>query len=60
MCLLSSLDKIDVRVEWISDDVCEANGYKPGFLSVGVDSFDRLFLFERQMSLSMVAIITKI
>ena len=41
MCLLSSLDEIYIRVELLADDVCDAEDYKTGFLSVGVDSFNQ-------------------
>ena len=44
MYSLSSRDEIDVRAELLADDVREAEDDKTGFLSVGVDSFDRLFL----------------
>ena len=54
MCLLSILDEIDVRVELLVDDVWEADDDKPGFLSVGVDNFDWLFLYKRPISLPMV------
>ena len=37
MCLLSSLDNIDVRVEILADDAQEAEDDKTGFFSVGVD-----------------------
>ena len=54
MCLLSSLDEIDVRVELLVDYVWEADDNKPGFLSVGVNSSDRLFLYKLPMSFPMV------
>ena len=38
---------MDVRVELLADDVCAAKEDKTGFLSVGVDIFDRLYLKER-------------
>ena len=60
MCSLSSIDDIDVSVELLSDDVWEADDYKPGFLIVEVDSFDRLFLYKQPMTLLMVEIIIKI
>ena len=44
MSLLSSWYKIDVRVELLVDYVWEAGDDKTGFLSVGVDIFDQLFL----------------
>ena len=54
ICLLSSLDEIDVCVESITDDVQEANDDKPGFLSVEVDSFNWLFFHKLPMSLPTV------
>ena len=59
MCLLSSLDDIDVSVELLSDDVWEAEDHKTGFLSVEVDIFDQLFLKKRPISLPMVQISAK-
>ena len=44
MSLLSSWDEIDVRVELLAYDVWEDEDDKTGFLSVGVDSYDQLFL----------------
>ena len=49
MFLLSSLDEIDVRVELLAADVWEAEDYKTGFFSVGVDSFDQLFLKNNRL-----------
>ena len=54
MCLSSSLDDIYVLVELLADDLWEADDDKPGFLSVGVNSFDQLFLHKLPMSLPMV------
>ena len=54
MFLSSSLYEIDVRVELLADDLWEANDDKPGFLIVGLDSFDQLFLHKLPMSLPMV------
>ena len=54
MCLSSSLYKIDVCVELLADAASEDDDDKPGFLSVGVDSFDRYFLYKQPMSLPMV------
>ena len=54
ICFLSSIYEIDVRVELLVDDVWEAEDDKTGFLSVGVDIFDRLFFHKRPMSLPMV------
>ena len=44
MYLISSWYETYVCVELLVDDVWEAEDDKTGFLSVGVDSFDRLFL----------------
>ena len=44
ICLLSNLDDVYVCVGLLADEVWEAEVDKPGFLSVGVDNFDRLFL----------------
>ena len=44
MSLLSRWDDIDVGIELLSDDVWAAEDDKTGFLSVGVDIFDRLYL----------------
>ena len=54
MCLLSSIDEIDVRVKFLADDVWEAADDKTGFLVVGVDSFDRIFLYKRPIYLPVV------
>ena len=43
MSLLSSWYERDVRVELLSDDIWAAEDDETGFLSVEVDSFDRLF-----------------
>ena len=48
MCLLSSLDEIDVCAELLADDVWEAKDDKTGFLSVRVEIFDRLCLKNDQ------------
>ena len=48
MYLLSSWYDMDVRVKLLADDVWAAEDYKTGFLSVEVDSFDRLFLKNDQ------------
>ena len=50
MCLLSSLYKINICVESLAYYVWEADDDKLGFLSVVVNSFDRLFLYKRPMS----------
>ena len=44
MCLISILDKINVRVELLEYDVWEAEDNKTGFFSAVVDNFDQLFL----------------
>ena len=44
MSLLSSWDETDVCVELLADDVWASEDYKTGFLSVGVDSLDQLYL----------------
>ena len=58
MSLLSSWDEMDVCVKLLADDVWAAEDNKTGFLSVGVDSFDRLYLKERPISLPMVPVST--
>ena len=50
---------MDVYVELLADDVWAAEDDKTGFLSVEVDSFDRLYLKERLISLPMVPMSTK-
>ena len=59
MCLLSSLDDVDVRVKLLADDVWEAEDYKTGFISVGLDNFELLFLLKWPMSLPIVQNSTK-
>ena len=54
MCLLSSLDEIDICVKVLTDDVWEDEDNKTGFLSVGVDTFNILFLQKWPMPLPMV------
>ena len=54
MYLLSSWDEMDVRVELLADYLWEAEDDKTGFLSVGVDIFDCLYLKEQRISLPMV------
>ena len=49
---------MNVRVELLADDVLAAGDDKTGFLSVRVDIFDRLYLRERPISLTMVQIST--
>ena len=41
-------------MELLADDVWEADDDKPSFLSVGVDSFDQLYLYKQPISLPMV------
>ena len=48
MSLLLSLDEIYVRVELLADGVWGAEYDKTGFLSVGVNIFNRLFLKNNQ------------
>ena len=43
MSLLSSWYEMDVPVKLLADDTWAAGDDKPGFLGVGVDSFDRLY-----------------
>ena len=50
---------MDVRVELPADDVLAAENDKTYFLSVEVDSFDRLYLKEQPISLTMMQISTK-
>ena len=45
---------MDVPVKLLVYDVWAAEEDKTGFLSVGVDFFDRLYLKERPISLPMV------
>ena len=58
MSLLSSWDEMDVRFKLLSYDVWEANNDKTGFLIVGVDIFDWLYLKELPISLPMVSMST--
>ena len=58
MYLLSRWDDTDVRVELLANDVWEAEDAKIGFLSIGVDGYDQLYLKERIISLPMVKIST--
>ena len=51
MSLSSSWDEMDVGVELLADDVWSAEDDKTGFLSVGVDIFDWLYLLEQPISL---------
>ena len=45
---------MDVCVELLADDVWDSEHDKTGFLSVGVDIFNPLYLIERPISLPMV------
>ena len=56
--LLSSWDEMDVRVELLAGDIWASEYDKIGFLSVGVDIFDELYLKKRPISLPMVKIST--
>ena len=46
MCLLSSLDDMDVPIKLLADDARADEYDKKGFLSVGMDSFDQLFFVK--------------
>ena len=50
---------MDVCVKLLTGDVWAAEDDTTGFLSVGVDIFDRLLLKNWPMFLTMVQIITK-
>ena len=54
MSLLSSWDEMDACFELLADDVWAADNDKTGFLRMGVDIFDRLYLKEIPISLPMV------
>ena len=56
MSLLSSWYEMDVRVELLAYDIWSAENDKTGFLIVGVDIFDQLYLTERPISLPMTKI----
>ena len=60
MSLLSSRDKIDVRVELLADDVWETDYDKTCFLSVGVNSSDQLFLKNGQFPCPWWKLVLKI
>ena len=49
---------MDVRAELLADDVYAAEDNKTGFLTLGVDSFDQLYLKERPIYLPMVPMST--
>ena len=59
MFLLSSWDKMDVRFGLLADDVWAAEDDKRDGLSVGVHSFDWLFLLRQPISLLKMQISTK-
>ena len=59
MSLLSSWYDMDVPIELLADDVWADEDDKTGFLSVGVDVFDPLYLKEWPISLTMVQISTQ-
>ena len=50
---------MDVPIELLADDVWADKDDKTGFLSVGVDIFDQLYLKEPPVSLPTVQISTK-
>ena len=60
MCLLSSLDKINVRAKLLADHVWEVEDGKTGFLSVGVGIFYWLFVKKRSMFCPWWKIVIKI
>ena len=53
--LLSSWDEVDVPLELLAQNVWTAEEDKTGFLSVGLDIFDQLYLKERPISLLVVS-----
>ena len=58
LSLLSSWDYMIVRVKLLVYDVWSAKEDRIGFLSVGVDIFDWLYLKERPIYFSMVTVST--
>ena len=50
---------MDARFELLADNVCKAEDDETVFLSVGVDSFDQLFLQKLPISLPMMQISTR-
>ena len=58
LSLVLSWDEINVIVKLPENDVWAAEYYKTGFLSVGVDIFDLLYLKKRPISLPMVKMST--
>ena len=49
---------MDVGINLIADDVWATEDDKTGFLSVGVDIFNQLYLKERPITLPMVPMST--
>ena len=60
MSLLSSLYDIYARVKLLADETWEAEYDKTDFFSVGVDSFDWLFLWNDQFPCPWCKIVLKI
>ena len=58
LSLCWSLWDIIVGVELVVYDVCFSEDDNTGFLSVGLDIFDRLYLKERPISFPMVPMST--
>ena len=58
MSLWSSWDEMDISIKLLTDNVWTVEDDKTGFLSVGVDSLDQIYLKERKISLPMVKIST--
>ena len=58
MSLLSSWYEMDVPVELLAYNVWSAEDDKTGFLCVGVDILDQLYLNERPIPLPMVPMST--
>ena len=54
LSLLWSWYEMDICVKLLSDYAWSAEDDKTGFLSVGVDIFDQLYLKERKISLPIV------
>ena len=60
MSLVSSWHNIDVCVGLLAYDVCEAEDDKTGFLSIGMDSYDWLFLKIDQFPCPWCKLVLKI
>ena len=58
LSLFSSWDNIIVHVELVVYDIWFSEDDNTGFLSFGVDIFDRLFMKEQPISLPMVKMST--